>query len=103
MQYHILTASHLKTGQVVFLDMDNQWSTSLHAVQLSDDKCSAALLEATGEKSVLDNEVIGPYLIAVTLEDGKPIPVRYREQLRILGPSIHQQFSKPVYERANLL
>ena len=103
MKYQILTASHLKTGQVIFLNEDNEWTNSLNNVRYATDKESAARLEAQGEQAVQWNEIIGPYLIDVTIEGDKAVPVRFREQLRIFGPSTHQQFSKPVYGQANTL
>ena len=103
MKYQVLTASHLQSGQVIFLNEANEWTTSLHAVQLIADEVSAARVEALGEQAVLNNKIIGPYLIDVMIEEGKVVPLRYREQLRIFGPSIHQQFSKPVYEQVNVL
>ena len=103
MKYQVLTASHLKSGQVIFLNDANEWTTSLHSVQVVSDEMSAARLEAVGEQAVEQNKIIGPYLIDVTIEDSKVVPVRFREQLRIFGPSTHQQFSKPVYEQVNVL
>lgn len=97
MTFQILTANHLQTGEVVFLNHDEQWSTSMNAVRLADDLISAAQLTDIGKQAVAKQEVVNPELIEVNTENGFPMPVRFREQLRILGPSIKQELRKPIF------
>ena len=98
MTQQILTANDLRTGEVVFLTSAHTWSNRFHAAAIIDEKSDIDAIEEAGNLAVAKNIVVGAYFIDITLEDGKPSPVRFREQLRIFGPSTHQQFQKPVHD-----
>ena len=100
MTFQLLTANDLRTGEVVFLNQDEEWSTSLNSVRLADDLISAAQLTDIGHQAVANQRVVNPELIEVSTESGFPMPTRLREQLRILGPSIKQELRKPVFSGA---
>lgn len=53
------------------------------------DKDSATALLLRAERAVAEQVVVEPYLIQVThKDDGDILPVRYREAIRALGPSV---------------
>jgi hypothetical protein len=53
-----------------------------------------ARLEAAGEKAVSDRLVVGPYLMDVAEEAGRPKPLGTREIIRAKGPTTHPNFGK---------
>ena len=79
----ILTANRLADGRVVYLGAGG-WSRDLAAASRARDDREAALLDAKGRRAAAENHVTDPYLIE--LADG--IPVRRRERIRALGPTV---------------
>lgn len=85
-----LTANRLDDGEVVFWSGDG-WATSFGDAKLYEQgEADAALFDAKALTTVL----IDPYLIDVTLAEGLPAPVSYRERIRALGPSDHPELGK---------
>jgi len=97
MTKQVLTANDLRSGGVVFLTPKGDWSPYIAMASVSDNCCSAEQLEAQGQRSVADQLIVGPFLIDVNTESGVPSPVRFREQLRVNGPSVIAEFRKPVF------
>jgi sulfite reductase (NADPH) hemoprotein beta-component len=38
--------------------------------------------------------IVDPYTIEVKVEDGLPVPAAFRERVRALGPTIHEDMGK---------
>ena len=95
MNQHIVTANDLTTGEVLFYTAAHTWTNRFHGALIMDTVVAETLMREA-QNDELGNLVVGVYLIDVTVEAGKPVPVRFREKLRIYGPSIHQQFQKPL-------
>ena len=93
----ILTANDLHSGGVVFATANGDWSPFISQAQLSDDASTSEKLEAHGQHAVESQIVVEPFFIDVTLQNGLPHPVRFREQLRVNGPSVQAAFSKPAF------
>jgi Protein of unknown function (DUF2849) len=84
----ILTANRLNDGAVVYLDRSGEWTRDLDRAAGAADEPAAGALLAAGERAVAQRLVVAPYLIEVeTGKDGLR-PLRYRERLRALGPSV---------------
>ena len=98
MTLKILTANDLLSGGVVFLTAQNSWSPFISHARLCDEPDTEQELEAFGQQAVARQIVVEPFLIAVTLENGVARPVRFREQLRVGGPSVRSDFSKPLFK-----
>jgi hypothetical protein len=96
MTLKILTANSLLSGGVVYLTSQNNWSPFISQAQVSDDVDTIKRLEAIGLRAEAEQIVVGPFLIAVTIENGIPRPTRFRERLRVNGPSVRSEFSKPL-------
>lgn len=88
MSLRIVTANRLRDGIVVFLGRDGVWTERVAESRAVADGEAAAHLLREAENAVRRQEVVGPYLIDVTAEDGVIAPTRYRERIRSGGPSV---------------
>jgi len=82
----LVTANDLLSGDVVFLS-NAGWSRKIAEAALAKGEAAAALL-ARGEADAKANIVVAPYLVPVTLEEGRPVPLQFRERIRAEGPSV---------------
>ena len=92
-----LTANRLDTGDVVFLGAHG-WTPFLAEAEITADATSLADLERRA-KADTATRVVEPYAIEVADEAGSPVPVKLRERLRTLGPSIRTDLG---YQAASL-
>ena len=86
--HQILLASRLRDGRAVFLGSSGQWTTAITEARVTGEPAAAAALLEQGQAAERANQVIDPYLVGVTLADGRPEPVDWREQIRAHGPGI---------------
>ncbi len=100
MSLEILTANNLHSGGVVFLTPQGDWSPFVILAEIFANAETTEKLETSGRQAVDAQIIVGPYPVAVTIEDGVPRPVRFREQLRVGGPSVRSDFSKPLFKEA---
>ncbi|NBB82514.1 MAG: DUF2849 domain-containing protein [Alphaproteobacteria bacterium] len=84
----ILTANDLITGDVVHLAAGGRWVRALAEAEIAETPQAAELLDAAGRAAEQTNRVVGPYRIAVAPGPDGPVPVRRRERIRCLGPTI---------------
>lgn len=80
----VLTANDLVEGHSVFLTPEG-WGTSISKAMVAVAPEQAEELEALGRRFVVENRIVGPYLVDVSLESGEPVPVSRREQIRASG------------------
>lgn len=81
----VLTANDLLEGDVVYLTKGEAWTRHLAQAYVFDDKEVAE--DALTRASARSGEAVGVYLFEVTLKDGVPTPVHFREDFRRTGPS----------------
>lgn len=87
----IVTANRLRDGRVVWLS-PRGWSESLREASVAEREDERRALEALAAQSVAACEVVDPYLVEVErTADGLPLPVRLRERIRALGPTVHPE------------
>lgn len=98
MSFNILTANDLLSGGVVYLTSQNNWSPFISQAHVSDGAATNEHLESVGYQAEAEQIIVGPFLIAVTIENGIPRPTRFRERLRVNGPSVRSEFSKPTFK-----
>jgi len=98
MSMKILTANGLHSGGVVFATGDGKWSAFITQAQLSSDSETEEALLAMAKQSVETQTIVEPFLIEIDVINGMPVPKRYREQLRVSGPSVRSDFSKPALQ-----
>ena len=87
-QISVLTANRLGDGIVVFLDFEGAWSEDIALAVVARDPDEARALEDRGAYDSARNLVVEPYLVEVREADGHLTPIRYRERVRVAGPSI---------------
>jgi hypothetical protein len=85
----VLTANRLSDGAVVFLDFDGVWVESLRGAVVARTPDEVRALESRGAFDAARNIVVEPYLVEMhEATDGGLTPVRFRERVRLGGPSI---------------
>jgi hypothetical protein len=84
----VLTANRLGDGIVVFLDYEGAWGEGIEAAAVARSPDEARALEARGTHDATHNHVVEPYLIEVREAGGSLVPIRFRERVRVAGPSI---------------
>jgi len=87
-QISVLTANRLGDGIVVFLDFEGAWNEDLEQAIVARSPDEVKALEDRGAWDAVHNLVVEPYLVEVREEGGRPVPIRYRERVRVAGPSI---------------
>ena len=87
-----LTANLLRGGYSVWLTEELAWSRDFADALTTEDPDVMERMNAIGERSVQQNDVVGVYFIDI--EPGTGMPARYREKFRTRGPS---------YDTANLI
>ena len=89
----ILTSNRLSTGDVLYWQAGN-WTESLADAEIFADGASADAALAGAQASVTANQVVSPYLFDVRQTKDGPIPVKEREIIRSLGPSVRPDTGK---------
>jgi hypothetical protein len=84
----VLTANRLGDGRVVFFDWAGGWSDRLGEARIARSPEEGKALEALGAAEAARNLVVDPYLVDLRQAEGRLIPVRHRERVRIAGPSM---------------
>lgn len=80
----VVTANDLIEGDSVFLSEDG-WVREIALARVAATEAEAKRLEAAGAEAERGNLVVGPYLVEVSLDDGRPVPVSRRERIRASG------------------
>jgi hypothetical protein len=83
-----ITGNRLSDGLVVFLDQNGGWSMSIADARLVEDGPELDEANAYGKSQHDARIVVEPYPIDVQIIDGKPVPVRLRERIRAIGPTV---------------
>lgn len=84
----IVIANRLLDGAVVFFTPSGKWSDDPADAWLAPDTDQARDVHAQALAGERANLVVEPTLIAAELRDGKPWPIRNREAIRALGPTV---------------
>jgi len=100
----IVTGNHLRGGDVVYFTEADDWSVWVDDAAVANGADAAAALLKQAEQTAASARIVEPFLIEVEDRDetGRIQPVRYRERLRALGPSIHPMFGKQAGQHASL-
>ena len=84
----VLTANRLGDGIVVFLDFEGAWSENIAEAVVARSPDEVRALQDRGTYDAAHNLVVEPYLVEVRETAGGLVPIRYRERVRVAGPSI---------------
>ena len=94
MSDQVLTANRLRDGAVVYLTGSGTWSEWIAESRIAGDAVASATLLADGLDAADGQVADSPYLIDVAMDGGDPRPLRHRERLRAMGPSVHPDLGK---------
>lgn len=84
----VITANRLTDGVVIFIGENREWVTDIaEAVTFSDGPELEAGM-AYGAECIAARKLVELYPIDVTIENNVPVPVRLRERIRAVGPSV---------------
>ncbi len=84
----VVTANALQSGAVVFRTPGGSWSPDIAEAAIVDAQASAEVLLAAAEADAHANRIVEPYLVDVMQAGGRIRPVRLRELIRALGPTV---------------
>jgi Protein of unknown function (DUF2849) len=84
----VLTANRLSDGIAVFLAADGGWVEGITGAVIARTPEETSALQAQGARDAAGNLVVEPYLAEVAEVDGRVLPSRMRERVRVDGPSI---------------
>ena len=90
----VLTANHLLSGEVVFLSEGELWTPKIEEALVAENQEEENWLEKAGKRALGSQIVVEPYLIDVVHQGGEIEPVRLREQIRTLGPTVRPDLGK---------
>lgn len=83
----VVTANRLRDGRVVWLAVGDRWSDNLSDARVfAPTEADAAI--ALGRQGEAAQLVVGAYLVDVVLHGRLPQPIKFRERLRLRGPSV---------------
>ena len=89
----ILTANRLKTGEVLYW-RNGAWVESFEQAELFSEAGEADAALAAAQAFVRANQVVSPYLFEVRQDKNGLRPVKEREVIRSLGPSVRSDTGK---------
>ena len=89
----ILTANRLRSGDVLYWKAGG-WIEKLADADVFADDAAAETALAGAQASVTANQVVTPYLFEVRQTKAGLVPVKEREIIRSLGPSVRPDTGK---------
>jgi hypothetical protein len=89
----VLTANRLRTGDVLYWKPGG-WTESLADAEVFADDATAEAALAGAQAFVTANQVVTPYLFEVRQTKTGFVPVKEREIIRSLGPSVRPDTGK---------
>ena len=84
----VLSANRLGDGIVVFLDFEGAWSETIAEAVIARSPDEIRALQDRGTYDAAHNLVVEPYLVEVRETARGLVPIRYRERVRVTGPSV---------------
>ncbi len=95
----ILTANRLTDGIVVYLTDGDRWIEAISGASIVRAEAEDTRLLEMGARAVASRQVVEPYLIDVSDDDGPVRPLRFREAIRAAGPTVETLRHTPAVER----
>ncbi|TDI66820.1 MAG: DUF2849 domain-containing protein [Alphaproteobacteria bacterium] len=102
MTHQMVTSNRLSDGEVVYLTSAGHWSERLEDGAVTDDAEAAARHLATAQQLPEHMvQVVDPYLMKVTAQGDRILPISQREIIRAKGPTTHLHFGKQADRDSN--
>ncbi|MBT3701788.1 MAG: DUF2849 domain-containing protein [Alphaproteobacteria bacterium] len=97
MTARIITANRLDTGIVVYLNQLFDWSTEISAARVITEDSEVEDVLKIVDRAKIGENVVGVYAIDVddTDEIDVPVPLRFRERIRVNGPTVSPHHVTP--------
>lgn len=89
----VLTANRLRSGDVLYWKPDG-WTERLADAEVFAEDAAAEAALAGAQASVAANQVVTPYLFEVRQTKAGFVPLKEREIIRSLGPSVRPDTGK---------
>ena len=96
METKVISANRLEDGIVVYITKDNNWSECISDAEVFNDEaaCDEALSKAyTAEEACI---VVSSYLIDIEQQGEQYNPTKYREFIRVIGPTVRPDLARQV-------
>ena len=90
----VITANRLHDGVVVYLDRAGGWSEWIDDARVARTPEDGKKLLAVAEGPDQGTRVVGPYLMDVIEDGGRPRPASNREIIRAKGPTVRTDLGK---------
>ncbi|MFQ5775006.1 MAG: DUF2849 domain-containing protein [Kiloniellaceae bacterium] len=90
----VVTANRLNDGVVVYLDPAGGWSEWIEEARIAHGPEESAELMTLAERADQATRVVGPYLMEVIEDAGRPRPASNREIIRAKGPTVRTDLGK---------
>jgi len=94
MSVKVLTANRLTDGEVVWLGANGEWLEHIDGALIARHAEAVNALEEAGKSAIKSNLVIDVNVIDVEERGTELYPVRLRERIRQLGPTIRLDLGK---------
>lgn len=97
----VVSANHTLTGLAIYLTPAGTWSTAIGEalVFAAQPEAEAALPAIIADSPAV---AVDPYLVEVMQEDGRLVPVRWRERIRLEGPTVPPLTERPDLTRSSI-
>ncbi|AWK87078.1 DUF2849 domain-containing protein [Azospirillum thermophilum] len=89
-----ITANRLRDGTVVFLGPDGRWVEALDEAALFDEAAAEPALAAAKAKAEREQFGVDIYAFDVAVGADGRLPVKMRERIRALGPTVRTDLGK---------
>lgn len=94
MTHQVVTSNRLSDGEVMYLTPAGNWSERLEDGAVTDNAEAAAKHLEAAQLPEQMVQVVDCYLMKVTIQDGRILPISQREIIRAKGPTTHLHFGK---------
>ena len=89
-----ITANKLLDGEAVWLGSNGHWVKSVDSARAFFTEEERKIAEHAAARADAENLVVEPYEIEVKMEEGAPVPLKFRERIRAQGPTIRLDLGK---------
>ncbi|WP_020187487.1 DUF2849 domain-containing protein [Methylopila sp. 73B] len=91
----IVTANRLSDGVVVYLAPNGGWIDRIDSALVAEGDDALAEAVAAGKRAEAAQVVVESYPIDVTRDGGRLKPLRLREEIRAVGPTVRPDLLRP--------